>query len=101
MRPAGVSGRAMETAMMRWIRRPGVFGGKCGASWQLQGTAFLVRHCGHPTALWPYHGERPEGSMILDHNGRGFSSLAEAKIATELEAHNWTIRSQQAPAQTT
>jgi hypothetical protein len=53
---------------------------------RLVGTAYLVRRCGHPTAIWPYHGERPDGSMIISPNGRAFQTLDDAMLATEIVA---------------
>ena len=47
---------------------------------------WLIQHCGHPTALWPYALYDPEGQMILtgaafgyprDH-GRAWPSIAAA-----------------------
>lgn len=69
-----------------WERRAGVYGGTCGAMWRLRGTDYFVRHCGHPTALWPYYGLRPDGSMILAPNGRAFRLLADAQAAVERES---------------
>lgn len=70
---------------MKWKRFPGVYGGTCGCMHKLEGTKFQVRHCGHPTALWPWYGLRPDGSMILAPNGRAFQFLQDAKAATEAE----------------
>jgi hypothetical protein len=53
-----------------------------GGRWELTGTAFVVLHCGHPTALWPYYGLKPDGRMILAPNGRGFRFLKDALSAT-------------------
>jgi hypothetical protein len=47
---------------------------------------YRVRHCGHPTALWPYYGETPDGRMILAPSGRGFPTLNDAQAAAEEEA---------------
>ena len=72
--------------MEKWKRSPGMTGSTCGAKWILLGTKYVVRHCGHPTALWPYYGVRPDGTMILSSSGRGFTRLDEAKQAVLKEA---------------
>lgn len=41
-----------------------------------------VRHCGHPTALWPWYGIDPEGAMILHTSGYAFQYLGDALKAT-------------------
>jgi hypothetical protein len=69
----------------RWIDLGG--SGKF-KTWQLAGTRFYVKHCGHPTALWPWYGLRPDGTMItsgwLGERGYAFRYLDDAKVATEL-----------------
>jgi hypothetical protein len=57
-----------------------------GTRWDYRVAGYRVRHCGHPTALWPYSGETPEGRMILAPTGRGFSTLNAAQAAVEAEA---------------
>jgi hypothetical protein len=58
-------------------------------SWQLAGTEYFVRHCGHPTANFPWYGERPDGSMITSGvngtRGYAFRYLDDAKVAVELD----------------
>lgn len=71
-----------ESKSMDWKRIPGFYNGNVGSRYILIGTKYSVSHCGHPTAIWPYHGTRPDGSMILSPNGRGFQFLADAKAAT-------------------
>lgn len=51
-----------------------------------------VRHCGHPTALWPYYGQHPDGRPILIYHGYAdtaggyaFQYLADAQEAVERE----------------
>jgi hypothetical protein len=51
-----------------------------------------VRHCGHPTALWPYYGQHPDGRPFLIPNGYAdtaggyaFQYLADAQEAVERE----------------
>ena len=59
---------------------------KPGTRYYLGRTGYGVAHCGHPTAHWPWHGVRPDGSMILSPNGLAFQFLADAQRATEAEA---------------
>ena len=40
-----------------------------------------VRHCGHPTANWPYYIDADP--IIVASNGHGFRLLVEAKQAAE------------------
>ena len=57
--------------------------GGCAGVWQ-HTSGWLVRHCGHPTALWPYYGISPSGEMFLAPNGHGFRRLALAQKAVEM-----------------
>jgi hypothetical protein len=54
---------------LRWEYRPG----------------YAVCHCGHPTALWPYHGVTPRTSLLLAPNGQGFAHLNAAQLAVEAD----------------
>lgn len=58
-------------------------------TWRLDGTDYYVKHCGHPTALFPWYGLRPDGSIITSGQngtcGYAFRFCADAKVATELE----------------
>jgi hypothetical protein len=58
-------------------------------SWQLDLTEYFVRHCGHPTANYPWYGLRPDGSMITSGPGGvvgfAFRYLDDAKVACELD----------------
>jgi hypothetical protein len=47
---------------------------------------YRVRHCGHPTALWPYYGQTPRTDLLTAPNGRGFQTLNQAQAAVEAEA---------------
>ena len=46
-----------------------------------------VRHCGHPTALWPDSGQTPHPDLLIASNGRGFPTLNQAQDAVAAEAH--------------
>lgn len=62
------------------------------AVWELlDSDGFRVCHCLHSTALWPWYGETPDGSMILAPNGRAFQFLNDAKVAVEIAAE-WRRR---------
>ena len=58
-------------------------------TWQLAGTGYFVKHCGHPTANYPWYGERPDGTTItsgaLGRSGMAFRYLDDAKVAVELD----------------
>ena len=58
-------------------------------TWQLAGTGYYAKHCGHPTALYPWYGERPDGTMITSGkdgtHGVAFRYLDDAKVAVELD----------------
>lgn len=70
-----------ESKSMEWIRQAGLYGGSNGSIHQLEGTRYFVKHCGHPTANWPWYGIRPDGSMILHPSGYAFQLLADCKAA--------------------
>lgn len=55
-------------------------GQKLHALWRHDSTSLEVRHCGHPTALYPYFAIDPSdrATMIVTHNGHGFRDLLEA-----------------------
>ena len=65
-----------------WTResRPG---DKLAGSWRHQRSGWRVRHCGHPTAIWPYHAEDERGRLVVHASGRGFRNLAQALGAVE------------------
>jgi len=67
-----------------WRRIPGPPGAP-GVSHALETTAgeplLVVRHCGHPTALYRYYIQLPNGRVRVDESGRAFKYLVEAKEA--------------------
>jgi hypothetical protein len=68
----------------RWNNISAVKGHKCFAKYEMvDHPGYVIRHCGHPTALWPYYGTTPGGETILAPNGRGFGHLADAQAAME------------------
>ena len=69
-----------------WIR---LAGGSFGV-WRHRATGWTVRHCGHPTALYPYYGEPPPRdpfplNMLIAPNGHAFPRLCECQAAVEAE----------------
>ena len=51
----------------------------CGAIWR-HDSGWEIRHCGHPTANWPYILIDPKTQVgITSHNGLGFKTLNAAK----------------------
>lgn len=60
-------------------------GDKLGARWRHTASGWEVKHCGHPTANWPYYAVDPEhpAACTMTHNGRGFLGLAAAFDAIE------------------
>ena len=46
-------------------------------------SGFEVRHCGHPTANWPYYVLSTAGEMFVHPCGYAFRLLAEAQDAVE------------------
>lgn len=57
----------------------------CGAQYLHTPSGWVVRHCGHPTANFPYYIETPRGRHIYAPNGRGFQLLKDAKQRVEEE----------------
>jgi hypothetical protein len=53
--------------------------------WDYRVAGYRVRHCGHPTALWPYHGETPRTDLLIAPNGHGFRTLNQAQEAVEAD----------------
>lgn len=64
-----------------WTRLSEV-GDKCSGAW-VHSSGWLIQHCGHPTANYPYAAYGPDGFMVVDYNGRGFNSLKRAKGAVD------------------
>lgn len=72
-----------------WIKTTGPLGHQtCGAHYAMtldgEPTGYVIKHCGHPTANWPYYIVRPDGQEMYSGGiglGYGFRRLAEAKAA--------------------
>ena len=66
-----------------WCRVDGGTG-KLGATYR-HASGWVIQHCGHPTANYPYALYNPEGFMVLAPNGRAWRNLviAAAHVATQ------------------
>lgn len=65
-----------------WTRQAGATSGTCGATWFHRDSSWIVQHCGHPTANFPYYAENLEtGEMLLEKTGRAFRHLKDAQAA--------------------
>ena len=82
--PAVAPGRPDNRRFPGWTRlsEPGR---KCDARWLHEASGWVIRHCGHPTALWPYFAVDPEhpGCETMTHNGKGFRKLEDGFAAIE------------------
>ena len=76
---------ARHTISPREIRALGFAPSGEGVSRSFERAGYIVRHCGHPTALFPWYGIRPDGSYVLAPNGRAFRLLRDALEATAAE----------------
>ncbi len=76
---------------MRRVRFPGWTAsvpeadGSKGGTWTHTASGWLVAHCGHPTAHFPYWLRDPAhpSCETMTHNGRGFTRLVLAIEAVE------------------
>lgn len=67
-----------------WTRLSDPRASKCSQHWRHE-SGYEVRHCGHPTALWPWYviaPAHPELCLVAEH-GRAFRLLSEAWDAVE------------------
>lgn len=46
-------------------------------------SGWIVRHCGHPTALYPWYLISPEGISYTGRSGAAWTHQADAKLAAE------------------
>ena len=56
--------------------------GGCGGRWRHE-SGWIVQHCGHPMALWPYYLVAPNGEKHKARSGRAFQKLLFAQLAAE------------------
>lgn len=90
MTPRNRRGRDRRTALPAPWRRVDTNDGKLSARYE-HPAGYVIEHCGHPTALWPYAlwATSPAGGQMLitAPNGRAFARLADAAkaVAQRLE----------------
>lgn len=84
LRPAMIAGGGLY-----WIRTQGRPQYEYTLCDQAGPLPVVVRHCGHPTALWPYYIEA-HGRMVVAPNGRGFRHVVDARQAAVLLHHKET-----------
>lgn len=68
-----------------WERLSSAKAGKCSQRWIHVASGWVVFHCGHPTANWPYavrHSTEDRGLLVANH-GRGWRLVADAFEAVE------------------
>lgn len=67
-----------------WVRLPGR-SGKLDARYLHTASGWIVRHCGHATANWPYYAVDPAHPDVptVTHNGLGFQTIDRAFSAIE------------------
>lgn len=63
--------------------------GACGATWAHDSSPWVVQHCGHPTALWPWLPINSETGEQMRHkpSGRAFRELVAAQTEVELRVY--------------
>lgn len=54
-------------------------------------TGWVVRHCGHPTANWPYEVIDPGGGSHVRTNGYGFRTVRDALAAADEFVREWCL----------
>lgn len=69
-----------------WIRLGDIIGDPKFATHLHSASGWTVKHCGHPTANYPYYCVSPAGRTLIAPNGRGFTLLKLAKAAAEAAA---------------
>lgn len=73
---------------MSWTRY-----GRGTATRYVHASGWVVRHCGHGTANWPYYLIPPEGhpcdGIVVSHNGLGFRTAEAARgVVVEIVSGN-------------
>lgn len=65
----------MDRSTKKWTK---ISTNACGkGTYEMDG--WIIQHCGHPTANYPYMLYDPDGHRHLAANGRGHQTLAAAK----------------------
>ena len=66
-----------------WTKEPTPKGLEKFGAWR-HVSGWIVQHCGHPTANWPYSLIAPDrNETIVSYNGRGFKSAAIGRAVVE------------------
>jgi hypothetical protein len=74
--------------------------GGCGGRWRHDASGWIVAHCGHPTALWPYTARDPEDTGILIPSGwyahgvtwvKGYAFQTLERAQEKVESHLATL----------
>lgn len=65
-----------------WVQTDRGSGGGKGAEWT-HASGWIVQHCGHPTANWPYSLAGREHACVVSFNGLGFQNLLAAMQVVE------------------
>lgn len=76
--------RATKQAGPGWINLT-VGKSKCGIRWMHEPSSWVVQHCGHPTANFPYalyHPQYPTDTVV-SFNGYGFKTVTIARAVVE------------------
>jgi hypothetical protein len=71
-----------------WVKSYAVPSGSKGDVWSFGGSGWTVRHCGHPTANYPWAGYRADGSPLPG----CFVYLVDAQQALELAFYEQRVR---------
>ena len=59
-------------------------GDKCSTRWVHDASHWQLRHCGHPTANWPYYLINPTSlCTVVSFNGKGFKTIEVCMNAVE------------------
>lgn len=68
----------LELRYPGWTRVSAAKAGKCNTHWR-HDSGWEVRHCGHPTALYPYTATHPDvDRTVVSNAGVGFVDLEQA-----------------------
>lgn len=76
---------ALAPSVPVWRRLHGPKDASCQRGW-LHRSGWVVQHCGHPTAIWPYTATDPDHPKLptVDRHGRGFANFGRAKARIEM-----------------
>ena len=72
-----------RAARAGWERLSDVSAGKCFQRFLHRPSGWMVIHCGHPTANYPYYAEKSGEGIIVGSYGQGWRRLNDAFDAIE------------------